>query len=77
MPRKITKNDCVGCRNDFYNTGGVTGHTHHCWAFDSADMIKRKKVHMNDVPPWKHKAILRPTCYRVSQYVFVNEDTTC
>lgn len=78
MARKITKNDCVGCHSDFYNYGGVTGDTEECWSFKNAKMIKRKKVHINQRPPWNQKATLRPSCYHApnSGYVYVNNNTT-
>ena len=79
MPRKMIKNDCVGCHSDFYNHGGVTGNTKECWSFKNAELIKRKKVHINQRPPWNQKPTLKPSCYRTpnSGYVYVAGDATC
>lgn len=57
---------CRGCYNDFYNTG-----TKQCWSFKDATLIFRKEVHVDQVPPWKQKAKLLPSCYRKQRYVYV------
>lgn len=72
MTKKVTKQDCVGCEDDFYNhRTGFDGAT-ECWNLKSATMKMRKRVHINDVPPWNHKPEKMPSCYRVKQYVFVD-----
>jgi len=64
---------CSGCRNDFYNGNNELGIT-KCWGLEGAKVIKRKKVHISQVPPWKQKARLFPSCYHQAQYVFVGEN---
>lgn len=57
---------CRGCYNNFYNFG-VT----KCWQLQSARLVLRRRVHMNEVPPWKAPPEKLPSCYRQSGYVFV------
>ena len=66
---------CRGCYNDEYNYG--LGGAKQCWGVGSMTVISRKRVHINDVPPWKHEPEQLPDCYRKPQYVFVDADTTC
>lgn len=70
------KKHCQGCRNDFYNGNNDLGIS-ECWSFPSAKLIKRKRVHINHVPPWNQNAEYYPDCYRQAQYVFVGADVTC
>ena len=71
---KLTKSEkkkhCAGCYNNDYNFG--LGGSSECWSFDSMKLIKRKKVGINDVPPWTWKAIKYPNCYQKRGYVFIN-----
>ncbi len=60
---------CVGCFNDDYNHG--LGGAAQCWFLKDMRVIWRKKVHINQVPPWNQKAERYPSCYRRPQYVFV------
>lgn len=71
----MDKKHCVGCYNDDYNHG--LGGAEECWFFKDAKLVKKKKVGMNDVPPWNHKPIRVPNCYRQTGYWFVNADRTC
>jgi hypothetical protein len=72
----MEKSHCSGCREDYYNYGG-TSSSGECWSLKSAKLIMRKKVHINDAPPWNQKAQKFPNCYRKPQYVFVGPDQTC
>lgn len=69
---KMTKDACRGCYNDDYNRG--LGGAKECWSFEEAELILRKRVHINDTPPWKQKPQMYPSCYRVPKYVFVKPD---
>jgi len=64
------KTHCSGCYNNDYNFG--LGGAKECWSLDTMKLIKCKKVHINDVPPWTWKAGKYPDCYRKPQYVFIN-----
>lgn len=62
---------CAGCRNNFYNGNNSLGVT-RCWSLADAKLILRKRVHINQVPPWTQKPTKILSCYHESQYVFVN-----
>ena len=68
---KMNKAKCNGCEDDFYN-GKNPYDVKECWCFEDAKIIKRKKVGMNDVPPWKWKPQNFPSCYRQRGYVFID-----
>ena len=64
---------CNGCENDFYNDKNPFG-IKECWSLDTATIEKKKKVHVDDVPPWDHEPIKVLSCYHQKRYVFVNPD---
>lgn len=66
----MDKKHCVGCYNDYYNHGN-NSNTGECWLLKRAKLIMRKRVHINQRPPWKQKARKYPNCYRETGYVFV------
>lgn len=68
----IDRKHCAGCRNDYYNDGAGLNGT--CWSRKDAKLVKRLKVHINDVPPWKHPAKDYPDCYRAAQFVMVDPE---
>jgi hypothetical protein len=65
---------CGGCYNDVYNYG--CGGAKRCWSLRTMKLKMRKQVHINDVPPWKHKPRKLPDCYCIPQFVFVDADRT-
>ena len=66
---------CAGCYNNDYNYG--LGGASKCWNLESAKLIRRKKVPVDQVPPWTQKAQKVPSCYRKPGYVFVEANQTC
>jgi len=70
MP-EMTKGNCVGCEDDFYNNYDISG-VKECRSFISAKLILRKKIANHQRPPWKQSAHLFPSCYRQRGYVLVN-----
>jgi len=60
---------CQGCYNDHYNQ-----HRDGCWSLSTMFLQRRKKVHASDVPPWKHKPGIYPSCYQQPMHVFVRKD---
>jgi hypothetical protein len=48
------KSDCEGCEDNFYNGNNPHG-TKECWKFNDAKIIMRKRVHINQVPPWNQE----------------------
>ena len=72
MPKeKMKLENCAGCEDNFYN-GNNPYNVKKCWCFESAQIIKRKKVSIWQTPPWKQKAGKYLSCYRQKGYVFVN-----
>lgn len=72
----MDKKNCAGCYNNFYNDNNYLG-VKECWHLKGAKLVKKKKVHMNDVPPWKQPPITVPNCYKQVDYVFVGPDQEC
>ena len=48
--------------------------TKECWHLDSAKLILRKEVHINQQPPWKQKARKFLSCYRKKGYAYFPPD---
>lgn len=65
---------CSGCYNDDYNRG--LGGAKQCWSLKDMIVIKRKRVHINQRPPWNQEPEILPTCYRVPQFIFARADQT-
>lgn len=68
----MDKKHCAGCYNEEYNYG--LGGAKQCWSLESAELVMRKRVHVDQLPPWKQKAKKYPSCYRQQRYVFVGPD---
>jgi hypothetical protein len=62
---------CIGCEDNFYNGNNNLG-VDRCWSLDNAKLMKRKKVGMNDRPPWTWKPGKYLSCYRQRGYVFID-----
>ncbi len=69
----MDKANCLGCENNFYNGNNTYG-VEECWSFKTAKLVKRKKVSINQRPPWKQKPGIYPDCYHCKGHVFVNGD---
>lgn len=72
----MDKIHCPGCEDNFYN-----GHNPYdikdCWGLQTAKLIMRKRVGMNDIPPWNGPAEKLPSCYKKRGYIFVRPERTC
>lgn len=66
---------CSGCEQNFYNGNNPMG-VQRCWNLDTAKRIKRRRVGINDVPPWTRKPELLPSCYQQRGYIFVGPTVT-
>ena len=66
-----TKKHCIGCNDNFYNSNNPYK-IKTCWHLESARLIKRKKVGINDVPPWTWKPKKFLSCYSQTGYGFIN-----
>jgi hypothetical protein len=70
MTNKEKLRYCVGCHDDFYNGEGFSG----CWSLENMELIMKKEVPIDQVPPWTQKAQLFPKCYHKQRYVYVKEN---
>ena len=43
-----------------------------CWNLKSAKLVTKKKVGINDVPPWNHTPIKCLSCYHETGYVMID-----
>lgn len=68
------KKHCSGCEQNFYNGNNQYG-VKECWCFKNAKIIMRKKVHVDQQPPWKQKFEKFPDCYRQKRYAFLNKES--
>lgn len=73
---KMNVANCAGCRENFYNGNNNLGVT-ECWNLETAKVVLRRRVGMNDVPPWTGTPEKLPSCYAVAGYVFVEPTRTC
>jgi len=67
----MDKKHCLGCNEDFYNDKNPYG-IKVCWNLRDAKLIMRKRVGINERPPWKSKPEKLPGCYRQKGFIFVN-----
>ena len=66
----ISRKWCSGCHDDFYNVSGNSTDG-ICWCRDTAKIIWRKEVSIDQRPPWTQKAKRLPSCYHRQRYVYV------
>lgn len=72
MTKSEKKKFCAGCDDNFYNSGNPYG-VKECWHFKNARVVKRKEVHINDMPPWKRQRVFKTlNCYHRARYVYVD-----
>jgi len=72
--KKVTKLDCCGCQNNFYNGNNAYG-IKECWSFKTATLVKRLQIHVDQAPPYLHvKPEMVPNCKRVERYVMVKPE---
>ena len=71
----MDRKHCIGCEDNFYN-GNNSYEIKECWSLETAKLIKRKRVSINQMPPWNQEAQTTPSCYRKSGYIFVGEHQT-
>lgn len=73
MPVTMTKDDCLGCEDDFYNDHNPMG-VKECWLFKTATLIMRRRVGLWEPPPWTAEPELLPHCYHAKGVIFVQPD---
>jgi len=65
---------CTGCKDNFYNGFNDLG-IKKCWKLEISNIVSRKEVHINDIPPWNHQPIIKTlNCYRKKGFVYVDKD---
>ena len=70
-----TSKHCGGCRDDFYNHRTNCDGKSRCWGADSAEMVKRLRIHRDLPPPYKGiKPEKMPSCYHQTGYSFVKPE---
>ncbi len=57
---RMDKSKCEGCSEDFYN-GKNPHNIKKCMYLDSATLVLRKKVPLDQKPPWNQEPILVPS----------------
>lgn len=74
MKKEDKKKYCSGCYCSCYNFG--TGGAKECWSLDSAELVMKKEVHVDQRPPWNQKPIKVLSCYHKQRYVYVDPNKT-
>ena len=64
---------CAGCRDDFYNDKNPLG-VKRCWCLERAELVLRKEVHRDQVPPWKQEPKDFLSCYNRDGYLYFHPD---
>ena len=67
--RQLKLTACAGCYNDDYNRG--LGGATECWSLATMYVTLRRRVHRDEVPPWRAAPEALPNCYQQRQYIFV------
>ena len=63
---------CYGCEQDFYNDKNPLG-IKECWSLADMTIIWRKKVSVDQRPPWTQAFKRYPHCYQQTRYFFINK----
>ena len=64
------KDMCDGCYNVGYNYG--LGGSKECWSYKDSTVVKKKLVHIDDVPPWNHPIKSYLSCYRPQRMLLID-----
>jgi len=73
IPTSDRQKYCTGCEDNFYN-GNNSVNVKECWSLKSAKVVKKKKVGINDTPPWKHQPVVTTlSCFHCKGYVFLTD----
>lgn len=62
---------CIGCRSNFYNGNNPMG-IKECWHLKDAKLVLKKRVSINQVPPYKQSPIKVLNCYEENGYVYID-----
>lgn len=65
-PKKLDAKHCRGCTDD----------VKECWGRETAVLTLRRRVHIDERPPWTARPEKLPSCYKTRGYVFVDPKTS-
>lgn len=74
--REKQRRYCPGCYDDFYNHQVNLDGKRECWSLESAKLVWRKEVSIDQCPPWKQKARRFLSCFRRQRYIYVDPKRT-
>jgi hypothetical protein len=68
----VTKDNCRGCRDDFYNDRNPLG-VKECWMFKAAKLVDRYRTHRDAMPASKgaFAEVRVPSCFNQTGVYFV------
>ena len=66
----MNKVHCAGRYDNFYNGNNHLG-VEECWSLKTAKVVRKKRVPISQVPPWKQAPVKVPSCYKQAGYIFV------
>ena len=69
----MDKRYCTGCKDNFYNAKGNSP-TGECRLLSGAKLIARRRVAIDERPPWRRESEILPECYRQHGYIFVDPE---
>lgn len=61
---------CEGCYCDPYNHG--LGGAAECWSLKTAELEPRRRVALDERPPWLREPETLPDCYHQTGLIFVD-----
>ena len=64
---------CAGCEQNFYNGNNPYG-VEKCWSLDSAKIIQRIRIPIDQPPPYRQKPEPLPSCYEQKRVVFIKPE---
>lgn len=76
---KVTRKDCSGCHDDFYNHtrcgANESSGKPQCWSLATATKVKAYDIPTNMPPPYKGMPLVsRPNCYKAKGYCRVKPE---
>ena len=76
VPKEEALKYCVGCYENIYNGNNTVG-VKECWNLKSAKLVMKKKVGIDDEPPWNHTPIKCLSCYHETGFVMIDVKDRC
>ena len=74
MTKEEKLRHCQGCRNDFYN-GKNPYKIKECFSLKSAELMLKKEVYVNQIPPWNQEPRQILSCYHKEDFIYVDPNT--